>query len=160
MRLSTFLLLGFIFSSFAQAAVISIDKHCARETKAPPPPHTIQDIQKLQDWIVASAALAFAKDELKIDYNKDAFMKTCPNQPLFNYGLATPCLTGLADGFTNEYNSWTSRLKSESPTALKSALKNDIEKFSKKFNADPKKIIPSEYPPPEPKNALKAKPKI
>ncbi len=132
-------------SSISAQAKLAMDMTCARETK--PPPYTDQDLDKLQDWLDTAVALAFAKTKLKIDYDKEAFMKTCPNLGLFNFGRATNCITGLAQRFTNQNSSWESRAKTKSAVEIKSEFRVAMERYSKQFNVDLSTILPSQYPP-------------
>lgn len=141
-----------IFSFFALCffgltahAKLTMDQTCAREKN--PPPYTEQDLEKLQHWLDASVALAYAKTKLNIDYDKEAFMKTCPNLALFNFGRATNCINRLAENFTNEDKNWQNMGKIKTPDAMKTEFKKAMEKYSKKFEVDLNTIVPTVFPP-------------
>lgn len=149
-------LLALTFNNSAHAK-LTMDKVCARDTQ--PPPYVDQDFEKLEAWLDAAVALAFANRSLHIEYDKEAFMKTCPNLALFNFGRATNCVNGLAERFAREDQSWDNRAKIKTTAAMKVDFEKAMEKYSKKFNVNLSTILPSQYPSPAPKKVLSPKPK-
>lgn len=145
MKTLFFSFLALTFFALSAHAKLTMDQTCARQTN--PPPYTEQDLEKLQHWLDASVALAYANTQLNIDYDKEAFMKTCPNLALFNFGRATNCIPGLATNFAREDRSWQNMGKIKTPAAMKTEFKKAMERFSKKFEIDLNTIVPSVFPP-------------
>lgn len=147
-------LLSLTFSIPAQAK-LTMNKECARGSY--PPAYTEQDLEKLEYWLDAAVALSFGERSLDVKYDKDAFMKTCPNIALFNFGRATGCVDGLARRFGDQTLSWESRLKIKTKKALKSEFKKAMEKYSDQIKVDLSTISPTEFPPSVPKKEAPAK---
>lgn len=135
----------FIFMySFSAQALLIVSPECIREAGPERlPTYTTEDLARLEIWINASATLAFANSDMGINYDRDAFMASCPNRGLFNYGLATGCIQGLAERFTQKTNFWQTRRNSVDHETLRQEVHAAIEQHSRDVGIDINTLLPA-----------------
>lgn len=131
--------------TFSAQALLLVSPECIREAGPDRlPTYTTEDLARLEIWINASATLAFANSNMGINYDREAFMSSCPNRGLFNYGLATGCIQGLAERFTQKTNFWNNRRTSVDNETLQQELSTAIEQHAREVGININTLLPEQ----------------
>ena len=128
--MKTLLFLGLLFTS------LSASSRCEEDYI---PPHTNEELIQVSAWS-AGGAFAFYAKYAGVEFDNEAYRNDCPNQAIFNFGLATG-LSCIKVDVTTGYSSYSYALRNDyakDPESfpevyMERAIERGMDKYIVKF---------------------------